>query len=111
MSRTGPSDLAVAFRSLARRLREALGDSEETGTIGSGAAVELRSIVGAAATDLGVSAEGDLATMGEAVARAIEQTPADAWDAARLDRLRELALRAGSLLRTVATEAGVDPDA
>jgi hypothetical protein len=49
--------------------------------------------------------------MGEAVARAIEQTPADAWDTARLDRLRDLTQRAGSLLRAVAAEAGVDPDA
>jgi len=111
MSRTGPRDLAVAFRSLARRLREALGDSDETGAKDTPAAAELRSIVAAAATDLGVPAEGDLAAMGEAVARAIEQTPADAWDTARLDRLRDLTQRAGSLLRAVAAEAGVDPDA
>jgi hypothetical protein len=111
MSRTGPRDLAVAFRSLARRLHEALGDSEDTGANGSGAAAELRSIVAAAAVDLGVPAEGDLAAMGEAVATAIEHTPADAWDTARLDRLRDLTQRAGSVLRAAAAEAGVDPGA
>jgi hypothetical protein len=37
------------------------------------------------------------------VAAAIERKPADAWDVAQLDRLRTLALRAGGLIREIAT--------
>jgi hypothetical protein len=100
MSRTSPGDLAVAFRSLDRRLREALRGEGEAAA--SEPVRELRAVVASAASELGVAAHGDLADTGEAIASAIEHIPADAWDIARLDRLRALALEAGRLLRVVA---------
>ncbi len=105
MSRTAPGDLAVAFRSLDRRLREALRGENEAAA--SEPVVELRAVVASAAAELDVAVQGDLAATGAGVASAIEHIPADAWDIARLDRLRSLALEAGRLLRAVAaaTEA------
>jgi hypothetical protein len=100
VSRTSPSDLAVAFRSLDRRRREALGGADD-------AAPELQSslqsVIAEAAAEVGVPAGADLAATSGAVAAAIERKPADAWDVAQLDRLRTLALRAGGLIREIAT--------
>jgi hypothetical protein len=102
MTGSTPADLAVAFRSLGRRLREAL-PPEGTEVQGEGTIAELRSVVDAAAAELGVPASpaGDLGATGTAIAAAIDRVPADAWEIARLNRLRELALDAGRLLRQI----------
>jgi hypothetical protein len=99
MTGSAPRDLAVAFRSLGRRLREA----QENGDGDDAAALEeLRSIVQTAGKEVGVDTVGDVGSMGEVVANAIEAVPADQWDPARLERLRSLALDAGQALRVIA---------
>jgi hypothetical protein len=95
MSKSTPADLAVAFRSLARREREAVDEAE-------GAPVgdllgRLRQTVAQAATLVGSAPEAG------AVADAIDARPADAWDVATLDVLRQHATTAGTILREVAS--------
>ena len=109
MTGSTPADLAVTFRSLARRLREALEGREPTGAT-VGPVAELHSVVAAAAAELGVPGPSgaDLAPAGDAIATAIERISADEWDDARLDRLRQLALDAGRLLRTIASLTAAD---
>ena len=91
MSASTPADLAVTFRSLARRRREAIGDAnpaafaDHTG--------DLQRLVADAATRLGTAADAD------AVAAAIDSRPPEAWDDATLDQLRRIALEAGASLR------------
>jgi hypothetical protein len=67
---------------------------------------ELNGVVTAAAGVMGVSASGDVRSVGAAVADAIAATPSDAWDDARLHRLRSLALDGGRLLREIEQAAG-----
>jgi hypothetical protein len=96
---SAPRDLAVAFRSLGRRLREA----QESGEGDDAAALEqLRTIVQSAGKEVGVATVGDVGSMGEVIAAAIEAVPADQWDPAHLERLRGLALEAGQVLRVIA---------
>ena len=92
MSSSSPRDLAIAFRSVTRRLREAFGDDTPTadGTDG------IQRIVEEAARMLHTSAQPGF------VADAIEAVPADAWDDAVLERLRELGLELGAQLRLLA---------
>jgi nucleotide-binding universal stress UspA family protein len=92
MSSSSPSDLAVAFRSVERRLREAFGDDVPSaeGTDG------IQRAVDEAARLLHTTPQPG------AVADAIDAVPADAWDVAVLDRLRELALELGAQLRRLA---------
>jgi hypothetical protein len=97
MSGSTPTDLAVAFRSLSRRLREAIGDANPA--IVAGPVNELQHHVEAAAKTLKVPADA------EAVATAIQSRPADDWDAATLDELRRHALDAGAALRRIAAAA------
>jgi hypothetical protein len=105
MTGSSPRDLAVAFRSLGRRLREAQeGADEERADVVAAASGELRSVVQAAGKEVGVATVGDVASMGEVVAAAIERVPADEWDVGRLDHLRQLALEAGRLLRVIAPD-------
>jgi len=97
MSKSTPADLAVAFRSLARRRREAVDAAE-------GAAVtdllgQLDQHVTAAATLVGSPPDAD------AVADVLTGRPADEWDDTTLDAVRGHATQAGSVLRRV-TEAG-----
>ncbi len=109
MSPSSPRDLAVAFRSLNRRLREALGGRADAATAGdAGPVAELHAIAASAATELGLPDQGDLAATGDAVAAAIERIPADGWDLPRLERLRALALQAGGLLRELANRHRLD---
>jgi hypothetical protein len=104
-----PGDLAVAFRSFGRRLNEAMAATKDDAALadaGSPSANELsRELVAvmaeAARAMGGVSPDGDVQSTGAAVADAITATPADAWDDARLERLRALALEAGRLLRGI----------
>lgn len=104
MSKSTPQDLAVTFRSLARRQREAIGDADPA-TIG-GAIGELHRHVEAAAGIMGTRADAN------AVADAVAARPADAWDTETLDALRHEALAIGGVLRRIAATTGADePDA
>jgi hypothetical protein len=97
MSATTPADLAVTFRSLARRQREAVGDADP-GAL-AGLVAELDGHVAAAAAALGTSGDA------EAVARAIDARHADEWDDATLATLRDEGLAAGAVLRRLAAAA------
>jgi hypothetical protein len=92
MPKTTPADLAVAFRSLSRRLREAVDAAESP----PGSLVgELDALVAQAATLVGSAPDA------AAVADAIEARPSSQWDIATLDTLRDLGVSAGSLLRRI----------
>ena len=100
MNKSTPDDLAVTFRSLARRQKEAIGDADAStvgGTIG-----ELHQHVASAAAVLGVPADAT------AVADAIDDRPLDAWDDDTLDALRQHALDAGGILRRLSAMTGAD---
>jgi hypothetical protein len=97
MSASTPADLAVTFRSLARRQQEAIGDADPAAL--RGLVAELDGHVAAAGAALGVG--GDAA----AIASAIESRPADGWDEATLEALRTEALAAGGALRRLADAA------
>ena len=77
MSSSSPSDLAVTFRSVPRRLREAIGDTPPSAT--SAITAELNEQIAIAAKLMHTAAEPD------AIADAIEAVPADEWDDAVLD--------------------------
>jgi hypothetical protein len=94
MSKSTPADLAVAFRSLARREREAV-DAAEGAPVGD-LLDRLRQTVAQSATLLGTAPDA------AAVADAIAARPADEWDATTLDALREQATTAGTVLREIA---------
>jgi len=103
MSNSTPDDLAVAFRSFPRRLREALEESRDDP--GKQAATQplvrrLDDVVGGAAGRLGTSG-ANLDERCKAVAERIEAVPADKWDAADLEALREAASEAGRYLRQI----------
>ena len=90
----------MAFRSLGRRLREAIGDGSESQVVGL--VSELRQHVEAAAGVLGTSPDAD------AVADAILARRADDWDEPTLDELRRHALGAGDVLRRIAAATDAD---
>jgi hypothetical protein len=98
MSSTSPADLAVTFRSVPRRVREALGDDQPP--VGS----ELRDQLRRAAELLGTPADAD------AIADAIDRTPPDGWELATLDGLRAVALDVGRQLRELAARHRHDDD-
>lgn len=97
MSASTPADLAIAFRSLARRRREAIGDANPAAF--ADYINELQRLVGGAAVLLGTAADAD------AAATAIQSRPPEAWDEPSLDELRRLALEAGAVLRRLAAAA------
>jgi hypothetical protein len=103
--------LAVAFRSFPRRLREALalaeGDPARTQAAEDRAA-ELDRIVQDASATVGASAGADLAASTEAVAQRVQSIEPDEWDETRLERLRQLALDGGRILREVEAAARAD---
>jgi len=100
-----PSDLAVTFRSVDRRLREALDGTPPTDPAVAGLVAQLRAAVAAAASTMGVAAgDGDLATTASAVADRIDRVHADEWDDARLESLRASALEVGRVLRSIAEQ-------
>lgn len=90
----------MAFRSLGRRLREAIGDGSESQVVGQ--VSELRRHVETAAGLLGTSPDAD------AVADAILARRSDDWDEPTLDQLRQHALGAGDVLRRIAAETDAD---
>lgn len=100
MSSSSPSDLAVTFRSIPRRLREALGDTPTGAT--KGISAELSEQIGIAARLMHTTPDP------VAVADAIEAVPADDWDDATLTSLRTAALDIGRLLRAITAVAEGD---
>jgi hypothetical protein len=100
MNKSTPHDLAVTFRSLARRQREAIGDADPSAV--GGAIGELHQHVEAAAKVLGTPSDAN------AVADALVNRPADAWDVETLDTLRQEALAIGAVLRRIAATTGAD---
>jgi hypothetical protein len=102
VSGSSPADLAVAFRSLDRRLHESIGDGSEAAV--SGLVGELRGHVGAAASLLGTAPDAG------AVAEAITARRPEDWDQPTLDELRRHALEAGSVLRRIAAATESDDD-
>ena len=97
MSKSTPADLAVAFRSMDRRRREAL-DAADGLAVTDLLADHDREIAAAAAL-LGS------APAASAVAATIERRPSDDWDEAVLDQLRQHASDAGIALRRVVEAA------
>jgi hypothetical protein len=100
MTQSSPADLAVTFRSIARRLRQALGDVPESAVAAQTA--EIHGHIHAAASLLHTSPDA------EAVAAAISDRPADDWEISDLDALRANALEIGGLLRAIEAKAGAD---
>ena len=97
MTASTPADIAVTFRSLARRSREAVGDADPA-ALGDVLA-DLQRHIERAAGLVGSAPDAD------AVARAIEARRADEWEGATLDALRQEALDAGATLRRLAAAA------
>jgi hypothetical protein len=96
MSESSPADLAVTFRSIGRRLREALapagGDPSAAGQLPE----YLDAVVATAAHLMGTAADANM------VADAIQNRHPEDWSAADLTQLRANALEAGRLLRQIA---------
>lgn len=105
MSETAPSDLAVAFRSFPRRLREALDatrDDPDAHATAQRHAATVEQHVADAAGALGVAVGADAAATAAALADRIASIHADRWDDAPLDALRRHALVIGGELRAMA---------
>jgi hypothetical protein len=99
MSESSPADLAVTFRSIARRLNEALvpvgGNTAAVGALPG----ELEAVIDAAAKVVGTDASTN------DIAEAIAGRRADQWTQHDLHELRAQALEAGRLLRAIAAAA------
>ena len=99
MSESSPADLAVSFRSISRRLNEALapvgGDTSAAGSLSG----ELESVIDAAAKVVGTDASAN------DIADAIAGRRADQWTGDDLATLRAQALETGRLLRAIAARA------
>lgn len=95
MSETSPADLAVAFRSFPRRVREALSssDGEEVPARAHELAAEVDALVARTASALGTDAAH--------LADTIEHRPAAAWSDAELDAVRHAASEGGRLIRAI----------
>jgi len=93
MSNSSPSDLAVTFRSIPRRRREAQGDAPPAAVAAQQGELDRR--VATAAAMLHAPADPVL------VADAIEAVPAEGWRDLDLDGLRAAALDIGRLLREI----------
>lgn len=107
MSDSSPADLAVAFRSFARRLRDSLDGADPEHQAAARALVpNLDAAVGRAASALGVGDGGDVGATGNAIAHKISSTAPGQWDDAVLASLRAAALEAGTALRSITAAAG-----
>ena len=93
MTRAAPDDLVVTFRSLPRRLREAQADTPVEHT--SAVATSLQTLLGEAGRLVGANADP------VAIADAIAAVRAGEWDDATLNRLRDVGLELGQLLRQI----------
>ena len=94
MSSTSPSDLAISFRSIPRRLREAQADTPSAATQPHTSAIS--SHLATAGTLMRTSADS------VAIADAIDAVAADDWSDDTLNSLRSIALELGSALRAIA---------
>ncbi len=94
MSSTSPSDLAISFRSIPRRLREAQADTPSAATQQHTSAISNH----LAAAGVLMRSTADPA----AIADAIDAVAADDWNDDTLNSLRSIALDLGSALRAVA---------
>jgi len=65
---------------------------------------EVYRLLAGVAPHLHVTPTGDVTTLGLALADAIQAVPADAWDKATLNELRQAALEVGHLLRSIDAE-------
>lgn len=97
MTGASPSDLAVTFTSVPRRLREAQGSVPDS--VVAGPAAQLGALLVEAGRLLSTSADP------LALAAAVSSVHPDDWDEAVLSRLREIALDVGRLLRRIAALA------
>lgn len=93
MTKSAPDDLAVTFRSIPRRLREARGDQPDVATSATTAAIDAE--LARAAGLLRASSQP------LQIADAIEAVANNDWDESTLDQLRSIALEIGQLLRTL----------
>ena len=103
MAKSTPTDIAVAFRSLDRRRREAVEAAD--GAAVSGPLGDLDRHIGAAATLLGVAPRRPLPSPTRST-----PDPGDEWDEADVDQLRQLATDAGTSLRRVVDAAPPSDD-
>lgn len=94
MAKSTPDDLAVAFRSLARRLRDAQHDDTAPADVATAEAA-VQGAVTAAATVLGATATA------EGVASAIQERHVDDWRDHELDALQTHANDAARAIRTL----------
>lgn len=101
MSKSSPADLAVAFRSLARRSSDAAGPESPPELITATNAAVDRAIQAAAAL-LGTT------TTAVGVAATIEARRAQDWTERDLDALREQAFAAAAAIRTLQDSAHRD---
>jgi hypothetical protein len=98
LDKTAPYDLAIAFRGIPRRLREAQGDSGPHGDS------VVDGLLAKAAAVLHTTPDAT------AIAHAIESVPADEWDQSALDQIRAIALDLGAALRQIAAHNGHGDD-
>lgn len=90
MSSSSPADLAITFRSIPRRVREAYGDDQPAGD------GDLAGQLATAAQLLGTIADPS------AIGAAIDAIHPDQWDQDTLEQLRAVALDVGAQLRAIA---------
>jgi hypothetical protein len=100
MSESSPEDLAVAFRSFARRRREAIGDADPSVVADLGAQFD-QNLAGAAAA-LGVAAAPG------AIADELERRRSEDWDDQTLATVRQHATEAGRIVGEMAARVGAD---
>ena len=101
MSKSTPDDLAIAFRSLARRQREALGDADPSAFGDLDA--ELQRHVADAAAIVGSAPDGDVRRRGDRVTARLGRRP-------RWPTLQRAALDAGAVLRRLAAAVAESSD-
>lgn len=97
MSESSPSDLAVSFRSIPRRLREACADTPVEVIAEQQRAI--RNALATAAQATGAAVDAD------AIAEALQSRPADSWSPAELGAVRDAAFEIAAQLRTIAAAA------
>ena len=96
MSASAPSDLAVAFRSLPRRLKEAASDDVSAAAIAA-AEAGVNAALAAAAATLGCGASA------ESVAAAIQARKAREWSNTDLAAVQRSANEAAAVIRGLQT--------
>jgi len=103
MAKSSPADLAVAFRSLPRRLNDAMAAARDANATSAATdhATRLTTLVDRAAALLQVTSGPDLAATTEAIATRLRDTDPERWDDATLDGVRAIALDAGAAIRSI----------